>query len=100
MAQGMTLNAAGSNVREEGMRSGIKSSEWRPWFAWRPVEVGNMLYGGTEWCWFEWLEKRRPGAWEGAHAWSAWVYRFPATGSPQDERERNETNVTNVSEKR
>jgi hypothetical protein len=60
------------------VRAGIKSSDWRPFFAWRPIEVGDKLKCGTEWCWLEWLERKEVSAWEGAHAWSKWTYRFLA----------------------
>ncbi len=53
------------------------SNEWRSYFAWRPIEVGNKLRGGTRWTWLEWLECKEAGAWEGAHVWSKWVYRSP-----------------------
>lgn len=58
------------------MRSGIKSNDWRPFFALLPHQVGDKLHGGTEWAWLEWLEYKEAGVWEGAHVWSKWTYRF------------------------
>lgn len=61
------------------MRSSINSNDWRPYFAWRPIAVGDKLNGGTEMCWLEWLERKEARAFEGAHVWSKWTYRFPRT---------------------
>jgi hypothetical protein len=59
------------------MRLGPNSDEWRPYFAWHPIKVGNRLRGGTVTVWLEWLERKEAGCWEGAHVWSKWTYRFP-----------------------
>lgn len=62
------------------MRSTVRSNDWRSYFAWRPIEVGNKLSSaGTTVCWLEWLERKEAGAFEGAHVWSKWVYRYPVT---------------------
>jgi len=66
------------------MRSGINSNDWRPFFAWLPIEVGDKLHGGTELAWFEWLERKEAGAFEGAHVWSKWTYRFPASATAKN----------------
>jgi hypothetical protein len=57
------------------MKLSPNSNEWRAYFAWRPIEVGDKLNGGTQWVWLEWLERKEAGAWEGAHVWSKWTYR-------------------------
>lgn len=67
------------------MDIGVNSNSWRPYFAWWPTEVGNKLNGGTQTVWWEWLERKEAGAWEGAHVWSYWVYRKRGQELPHDE---------------
>lgn len=43
------------------------SSEWHPWFAWRPVRHFNDV----DWMWLEWTERMWHGHGVGC------IYRFP-----------------------
>jgi len=48
--------------------------EWRSWFAWYPVVVGD------EYVWLEWVERRqsdREGTWDGLE----WDYRARLRGN-------------------
>lgn len=59
-----------------------KAATWQPYFAWFPVYIGNRLShdgrtGKLGTVWLEWVERRRPDAFEGEHVWSRWVYRMP-----------------------
>ena len=49
----------------------MKTSDWHPWFAWKPV-----LTVDSRFAWFVRLERRRDWVYYGQDGWS---YRYPAT---------------------
>jgi hypothetical protein len=51
-------------------RRSYERTEWRLYFAWRPVHICEA--DRTYWVWFEWVE--RNGPWEFGNCWS-WTYR-------------------------
>lgn len=45
-------------------------SEWKRWFAWRPVRLLTL-----EWAWLRWVERRPAQA--GIWSYGAWDYANP-----------------------
>lgn len=51
-----------------------RTDEWRPWFAWHPVQVVNYWKWtrvGKVWVWMEHIERR----WSVTFCGSEWEYR-------------------------